>query len=148
MRPDGSFCLSSGKLFELVWSCSSNYCYTSKIILDKNSGCIPCPRTYTEDGRRPSKETFDKYILFFLNDVAFEDCSKAGLAAYSEAITYIYDDDGDIHIRDSHFMSYHTASVGSKGFYSSLRQAHKIADDVKKMLAENGYGDVVFFPYR
>lgn len=45
-------------------------------------------------------------------------------------------------------MSYHTPAVGSKDFYTSLGQAQRVADDVKQMLAENGYTDVVFFPYR
>lgn len=112
------------------------------------SGCIACPRTFTEDGMRPSEETFNKYVLFFLNDLPSEGCSKAGRAAYSQALSYIHDDDGIIHVRDSHFMSYHSVAVGSKGFYSSLRQAHKKADEINQMLADNGHSDVVLFPYR
>lgn len=97
---------------------------------------------------RPAEDTFNKYVAFFLNDLPNEDCSKAGRASYSQALSYIYDDDGSTHVRDSHFMSYHTVAVGSKGFYTSLRQAHRKADEVKQMLADNGYSDVVFFPYR
>lgn len=101
-----------------------------------------------DDGLRPSQETFDKYIIFFLTDFASEDCAKSGRASYSEALTYIYDDNGDVHVRDTYFMSYHSPAVGSREFYTSLRHAKRIADDVKQMLADNGYTDVVFFPYR
>lgn len=115
---------------------------------DKWGGCVECPKTFSEDGLRPSQETFDKYVIFFLSDFANEDCAKSGRASYSEALSYIYDDNGNIHVRDSYFMSYHTTAVGSKDFYTSLGQAQKVADGVKQMLAENGYADVVFFPYR
>ncbi|KAJ6638858.1 NPC intracellular cholesterol transporter 1 like 1b [Pseudolycoriella hygida] len=125
MFPNGTFCPSS----------------------DKSSGCVQCPRTFLEGGLRPTKETFDKYIIFFLTDFANEECAKSGRASYTEALTYIFDDDGDIHIRDSYFMSYHATTVRSKDFYSSLQQAQKIAGGVKKMLADNGQPDVVFFPY-
>jgi len=125
MRPDGTFCPSS----------------------DLGSGCLECPKTFIEDGRRPSQETFNKYITFFLSDLPSENCAKAGRASYNEAISYIFDDDGVTHVRDSHFMSYHTAAIGSKEFYSALEQAQKLADSIKEMLAEHGYEDVVFFPY-
>lgn len=116
--------------------------------LDKYSGCIECPKTFTEGGLRPTKETFDKYFMFFLTDFASEDCAKSGRASYSEAISYVFDDNGNAVVRDSFFMGYHTPSVGSKDFYTSLRQAKRIASDVREMLSENGYDDVVFFPYR
>ncbi|XP_037025848.1 NPC intracellular cholesterol transporter 1 homolog 1b [Bradysia coprophila] len=122
---------------------NGTYCPSS----DLYNGCIECPKTFIEDSQRPTRETFDKYLTFFLTDKPNENCAKSGKGSYSEGLSYVYDDNGDIHVRDSYFMSYHTASTGSKDFYTSLRQAKRIATNVKQMLADNGHPDVVFFPY-
>lgn len=44
-------------------------------------------------------------------------------------------------------MSYQTTSVTSADFISALRQARRIAADVRATLQLNGHEDVVFFPY-
>lgn len=48
-------------------------------------GCASCPRDIDEYAgiQRPTKETFDKYLNYFLNDVPDPNCAKAGKAAYS-----------------------------------------------------------------
>lgn len=43
---------------------------------------MECPREFQENGVRPTKETFDKYLTFFLNDLPDENCAKAGKASY------------------------------------------------------------------
>lgn len=50
-----------------------------------DSSCKLCPREFhIENGiKRPTKETFDKYLAFFLKDIPDESCAKAGKAAYS-----------------------------------------------------------------
>lgn len=146
MFPNGTFCPSSGTWF--IIDSKFEFSLSLFVITDRYSGCVECPKTFAADGIRPTPETFDKYILFFLTDFANEECAKSGRSAYSEAISYIYDDNGVFHVRDSYFMSYHSAAVGSKQFYTALGQAQKVANDVKRMLAKNGHADVVFFPYR
>lgn len=49
----------------------------------KSEDCISCPRDFLENGLRPTKETFDKYLTFFLNDLPDENCAKAGRASYA-----------------------------------------------------------------
>lgn len=66
---------------------------------------------------------------------------------YLKGLNYIYDVDGNIHIQDSYFMSYQTTAIRSYDFYTSLKQARAIADDVVEMFKANGK-DLVFFPYR
>lgn len=44
-------------------------------------------------------------------------------------------------------MSYHTALSKSYDFYTSMKRARAIADDVQKTLSKEHGEDVVFFPY-
>lgn len=99
-----------------------------------------------EDGLRPTQETFEKYVPFFLSDLPGAECAKAGRAAYADAVIYILDDEGKSNITDTYLMQYSTTSVTSKEFYSALREARKIQDDINKMLKEHGK-DVEVFPY-
>lgn len=48
-------------------------------------GCAICPREFHEekDVKRPTSETYHKYLSFFLSDVPDPQCAKAGKAAYS-----------------------------------------------------------------
>lgn len=132
--------------------------------------CIDCEKTFEViDGvSRPTKETFDKYLSYFLKDLPFDNCAKAGRPAYLkvrflaissvrldslnlqhfnfQAIKY-NESDGNVTVEASYFMSYHTSLVKSNDFFSSLKQARIVANDVQNMLNENGH-DVAFFPYR
>lgn len=53
----------------------------------KSDDCLPCERSFTEDGLRPSSETFDKYMPFFLSDLPDAECAKAGRASYADVST-------------------------------------------------------------
>lgn len=46
--------------------------------------CTVCPREFDADhlSKRPTKETFNKYLSFFLNDLPDANCAKAGRPAY------------------------------------------------------------------
>lgn len=141
---------------------------SSFFCIGNSAECIPCPRDFLDNGLRPTKETFDKYLTFFLNDLPDENCAKAGRAAYAnvrklcntdfvfeinifpsflQGLNYISDANGDIQVHDSYFMSYQTTTTKSADFYTALKQARVIADDVQEMLSKNGH-DMVFFPYR
>lgn len=100
-----------------------------------------------EDKLRPTQETFEKYIPYFLSDLPDADCAKAGRAAYADAVMYTLDEVGKSHIRDTYLMQYSTTAVTSKEFYTGLREARKVQADINKMLEEKGRGDVQVFPY-
>lgn len=145
--------MSPLEAFVQAVSFSSLNHYSSKIKLSLLSDnydeeeCTPCPRETTEDGLRPTQETFEKYIPFFLSDLPDAVCAKAGRAAYADAVVYTLDEEGKSHIRDTYLMQYSTTAVASKEFYTGLREARKVQDNINKMLKERGREDVEVFPY-
>ncbi|XP_055914958.1 NPC intracellular cholesterol transporter 1 homolog 1b [Eupeodes corollae] len=108
--------------------------------------CISCPRSFSEDGLRPTAETFDKYIPFFLSDLPDSDCAKAGRPSYYTSVIYTLDANGKSQIGDTNFMQFSTTAVTSKQFYTALREANRVAQEVQDMFKANEI-DVVFFPY-
>ncbi|XP_062139723.1 NPC intracellular cholesterol transporter 1 homolog 1b [Drosophila sulfurigaster albostrigata] len=112
----------------------------------KSSDCSPCEREFTEDGLRPSSDTFDKYVPFFLSDLPDAECAKAGRPSYADAVIYTLDDDGLATILDTHFMQYSTTSTTSDKFVSALREARRVQAEVNAMFAENGV-ETELFPY-
>ena len=62
-------------------------------------------------------------------------------------MNFDYDEYANVQVQSSYYMSYQTTTVTSLDFYSALRQVRVVADDIKKMLSEKGYEDIVFFPY-
>lgn len=96
---------------------------------------------------RPDEGTFAKYLPYFLQDLPNPDCAKAGRPAYSSGIKYSTLPNGSLTIEASHFMSYHTSLRKSVDFYSSLKQARVIADDIQANLRQKGH-DITLFPYR
>lgn len=112
--------------------------------------CEICEREFEKNitYKRPTSSTFNKYLQYFLNDIPTEHCAKAGHAAYSNAIKYKIENDNYVSITDSYFMSYHTSLTASSDFYTSLRNARIIANDVKSMLEAKLNRPVKFYPYR
>uniref|UniRef100_A0A182JGB1 Uncharacterized protein n=1 Tax=Anopheles atroparvus TaxID=41427 RepID=A0A182JGB1_ANOAO len=108
--------------------------------------CPSCPREYDETGIRPTVAQFERFLEFFLSDLPDENCAKAGRAAYSRALNYVRDSNGNLNVQDSYFMSYHTTAVTSRQFYTALEQARQIADDIQHMLDERR-ANVEIFPY-
>lgn len=53
--------------------------------IDTN-GCIACPREFDNNliVKRPTKDTFNRYLPFFFEDLPTDNCAKAGRAAYSQ----------------------------------------------------------------
>jgi Niemann-Pick C1 protein len=111
-----------------------------------SSACAPCDRKFEENGIRPTIETFNKYIPFFLSDLPDENCAKAGRAAYSAGMNYISESVNNHFVKDSYFMSYHTTVITSEEFYSSLKKAREISDNIEEMFREKGK-DLKVFPY-
>ncbi|XP_001355048.3 NPC intracellular cholesterol transporter 1 homolog 1b [Drosophila pseudoobscura] len=123
--------------------CSSN---------SKSDDCLPCEREFTEDGLRPSPETFSKYLPYFLFDLPDAECAKAGRASYADAVIYTIDDEGMSTVQDTYFLQYSTTSTTSEEFYSQLREVRRIAGEINAMFAENQvdaeiFGYCVFYIY-
>lgn len=110
------------------------------------SACVKCEREFEENGIRPTVETFNKYIPFFLSDLPDENCAKAGRAAYSAGMNYISEGIHEHFVQDSYFMSYHTTVITSEEFYTSLKKAREISDEIQKVFNEKGK-DLKVFPY-
>lgn len=64
-----------------------------------------------------------------------------------QSINYHHETDGRLHIEDTVLMNYHRTTVTSGDYIASLRQAQRIAADVRRTLDEAGHLGVVFFPY-
>jgi Niemann-Pick C1 protein len=110
------------------------------------SACAPCERNFEENGIRPTVETFNKFIPFFLSDLPDENCAKAGRAAYSAGMNYISENVKDHFVQDSYFMSYHTTVITSEEFYTSLKKAREISEEIEKTFKKRG-NDLKVFPY-
>lgn len=111
------------------------------------SACTPCERHFdNETGIRPTEETFNKYIPFFLSDLPDENCAKAGRAAYAPGMNFISDDNNEHFVKDSYFMSYHTTVITSEQFYTSLKKARELSDSIEKTFRDRGL-DLKVFPY-
>lgn len=61
------------------------------VIAASDSHCIACPRDFVGNltTKRPTPQTFGKYISFFLNDIPNNFCAKAGRPAYAQVILFI-----------------------------------------------------------
>ncbi|XP_030563152.1 NPC intracellular cholesterol transporter 1 homolog 1b [Drosophila novamexicana] len=112
----------------------------------KSEDCYPCERQFTEDGLRPTPETFDKYVPIFLSDLPDAECAKAGRPSYADAVIYTLNDEGLTTILDTHFMQYSTTSTTSDKFVAALREARRVQAEINEMLANNG-ADTEVFPY-
>lgn len=56
----------------------------TKILLFLAARCKSCATQLDERTRRPSKDTFDKYVSFFLNDNPDDSCAIGGHGAYGQ----------------------------------------------------------------
>lgn len=68
------------------------------------------------------------------------------MSFYGQAMWILPDENGQ-RTTYSFFMSYHTAVKTSYDFYSSLKQARAISDDIQSNIIERD-SSAVFFPYR
>lgn len=108
--------------------------------------CNKCNKQIANNGIRPTLDTFNKYIPFYLFDLPTTSCAKGGRAAYAAGVNYVLDKDSIPHVHDSYFMSYHTPVITSKEFYTALKRARSLSDDLNAMLESHGSNASVF-PY-
>ena len=138
---DGSFCLSSGKFMKTFFSILNQH---KNFFLVRTSDCVSCQREFDDNGIRPTEETFKKYIPYFLSDLPDENCAKAGRAAYAPGLNYISEDNEEHFVKDSYFMSYHTTVITSRQFYTSLKKARELSDDIAETFRQKGLELKVF----
>ncbi|CAH1389792.1 unnamed protein product [Nezara viridula] len=110
--------------------------------------CVACNMTTNRDNMRPGAGSFRSFLPYFLKDRPDAACAKGG-RAYSAAVNYEVDMEGVPTIQDTYFMSYHTSLKTSKDYYSALRLAREVAENITSMLNE-GRKDhkIEVFPYR
>ncbi|XP_018008621.1 NPC intracellular cholesterol transporter 1 isoform X3 [Hyalella azteca] len=129
IHDDGSFCPSS----------------------DDTSDCQNCLIEISDDGLRPTPDSFNTYLPFFLEDIPSASCPKAGHAAYGNAVNVIPATNAtQPSVGASYFMTYHTILRTSRDYYKALEHAREIADNITKEINLNrpmNSSTVEVFPY-
>lgn len=106
--------------------------------------CVPC-LSKQKHQERPVGDTFQRFLLDFLNDNPDATCPKGGHAAYANAVQ-IYKNSS--HIGATQFMTYHTALSDSDDFTRALRMARFVADNVTHELQTSSSShNATVFPY-
>uniref|UniRef100_A0A2H8TMY4 Niemann-Pick C1 protein n=1 Tax=Melanaphis sacchari TaxID=742174 RepID=A0A2H8TMY4_9HEMI len=104
--------------------------------------CDTCNIT-KNDLDRPNVQHFSKFLPYFLQDSPDKDCSKAGHAAYSDAISLKNNSTGP-----NYFMTFHTVLKTSKDYYESMRSARSIANNMTNTIKKkNPNTTTTVFPY-
>ncbi|KAL1465724.1 hypothetical protein WDU94_005267 [Cyamophila willieti] len=108
-------------------------------------GCDECDLTPNSIGR-PTVDTFQKFISFFLKDNPDQFCVKGGHAAYSQAVN-LYEHNNRTQVGATHFQTFHTVMRSSKDYYSALIQARSLAENITQVLQHKLNTTVTVFPY-
>lgn len=64
-----------------------------------------------------------------------------------QALTYFYDEEAQLTIGDTYYMTYHTTCITSKEFYTALIKSREIVAGINDMFKENNL-DINVFAYR
>ncbi|XP_013397957.1 Niemann-Pick C1 protein isoform X2 [Lingula anatina] len=110
-----------------------------------NSSCYKCNTSITRD--HPDKDTFVRYLPWFLEDNPGIKCAKGGHAAYGQAVHF--NDAAKTQIGGSYFMSYHTILKTSQDYIEALRYARQVANNITKAMndAMTGTEEEVAYKY-
>ncbi|XP_055384891.1 NPC intracellular cholesterol transporter 1 homolog 1b isoform X2 [Condylostylus longicornis] len=122
---------------------NGEFCHRNK---PNSDSCEPCEIKFSDDNVRPTEETFNKYLIFFLSDIPDAKCAKAGRAAYADAISYHMDRNYSVVIDNTYLMQFSMTAVTSKQFYTTLNEARKISSNINQMFKNSGYTYKIF-PY-
>ena len=95
------------------------------------ASCASCNITLSPENKRPDAKSFNRYVSFFLQDNPGTNCAKAGHAAYSQGVNYNISRTTNMSIVGaSYFMAYHTILKTSEDYYTSMRVARKISQNI------------------
>lgn len=121
---------------------------------DFENNCNICNITFTDDGLRPTPESFNKYLPFFLEDLPSEYCPKGGHAAYGNAVNLLTKQNSTeiAGVGANFFMTYHTILRTSRDYYMALEEARIIALNISAELklgrnATSSTPPLEVFPY-
>lgn len=117
---------------------------------DTSPECAPCVIDRYQDfanGLRPSKEAFQKYIPFFLQDSPSQVCTSAGLASYSSSVNYVLDSEGIATVHDTNFMAYHSPLGTSKDYITAIKYGYEVSANITEAIVRHTGVDVEVFPY-
>lgn len=123
----------------------NGFCQT----LDTSPECAYCSISRNEwsNGLRPSKEAFETFLPFFLQDEPSQVCTKGGLASYSSSVNYLLDSEGRAIVHDTNFMAYQTALSRSPDFINAVKYGYEISDNITATIRKHTGMDVEVFPY-
>ncbi|KFM58254.1 Niemann-Pick C1 protein, partial [Stegodyphus mimosarum] len=110
---------------------------------EKDPVCKPCKAT-NDSNYRPYPETFNNFLLDFLNENPSADCPVAGHAGFANALEI-----KDGNVGATHYMTYHTILKTSDDFTNALRWARKIGKNITQTLHLFNVSDreAEVFPY-
>ncbi|XP_075976750.1 NPC intracellular cholesterol transporter 1 homolog 1b-like [Anticarsia gemmatalis] len=117
---------------------------------DTSPECAYCDIERNQDfgnGLRPSKEAFQKYIPFFLQDAPTEICNKGGLASYSGSVNYVLDSEGRATVHDTNFMAYHVPLGTSLDYINAVKYGYEISANISTAIREYTGVEVEVFAY-
>lgn len=126
------------------WTALSSCCKVTEndSFCPHNDNCSSCNITKNDLGR-PNVHHFTKFLPYFLQDSPDKNCSKAGHAVYSDAISLKKNSTGP-----NYFMSFHTVLKTSKDYYESMRSARSIANNMTETIRRKFPNTTtVVFPY-
>lgn len=141
----------------MSWLDIKGCCYESKANGSfcphtKPARCKPCGTELDVKTRRPSKQTFGKYVSFFLEDNPDESCAVGGHGAYGQAVKVLPGVNNTAKVGPSSFMTYHSILKSSKDYYSAIEAARELASNITTMIngrlkASGSNKTVEVFPY-
>ncbi|VVC27074.1 Hypothetical protein CINCED_3A006385 [Cinara cedri] len=109
-------------------SCCKYFPSNNSFCPHSDEKCVSCNITKNHLNR-PNAQSFSKYLPYFLQDNPDIQCSKAGHAAYSDAVSLENNMAGP-----NYFMTFHTILKTSKDYYESMRSARSLADNMTQTI--------------
>ncbi|KAI3387963.1 hypothetical protein SNEBB_004991 [Seison nebaliae] len=109
-------------------------------VIDKN--CIPCNISLINN--RPTDQSFQSFLPFYLKDNPNSKCAKGGHAAYAQLVNLKING----LINASAFMGYHSVLRNSSDFIKALSMANRISENITQLLKmEENNEKIEVFPY-
>lgn len=132
--------------FEFLQSKSCCFEFYNQTHCPSTIGEASCSSCSIPRDARPVNEEFLNKLIYFLDEVPQEKCSKGGKAQFASSVEIIRKGE-EIEIGATNFMTYHTILKSSKDYYEALRWSRRISDWLTKKLQKNDTTTAKVFPY-
>lgn len=130
-----------------AFSKKTTFCPSSA---DKTMHCHSCLNK-SEAGVRPTSNTFNKFLPWYLKDNPNTICSKGGHAAYGNAVKlnqqFESRQQDALFVNASYFMTYHTVSTTAKEFTDSMKYARELASKISKNIGHEVFAYSIFYVF-